>query len=157
MNKKKVLKFALIAVVVVVVGAQIFRPERTNPPVLAAETLEASTEVPADIRQIISRSCNDCHSNNTIYPWYSNISPASWFLKNHIEEGRRHLNFSVWNTYSTEKKAKKLDEICEHVRSGEMPLPSYLWLHGDAALTESDAAALCDWSKRESDRILGSN
>lgn len=157
MSRIKLLKIGLVAAAVIVIGAQLYRPDRTNPPIIASETLEAATEVPADIRAMITRSCSDCHSNNTVYPWYSNVSPASWFLANHIEDGRRHLNFSVWNTYSTEKKAKKLDEICEHVRSGEMPLPSYLWLHGDAALTESDAAALCEWSKSESYRILGSN
>src|SRR5207253_7873948 len=118
-----------------------------------AETLEAAVAVPPDISFILSRSCNDCHTNNTIYPWYSYIQPAGWFLKNHIDEGRRHLNFSVFNTYTPNKKAKKLEEICEQIDSGEMPLPSYLWLHGNAVLKDTEAKALCDWANQEKARI----
>lgn len=147
---KKILKITAIVLVVGFVVAQFIRPDFTNPPVDPAETLNASTQVPADIQQILTTSCSDCHSNQTVYPWYSKITPSNWFLADHIKEGRREMNLSVWNTYKTEKKKRKLDEICEQVEDGKMPLPSYLWIHRDAALDASQRQALCDWAKTES-------
>ena len=146
---KKILKILILAIVAGVVVIQFFRIDRTNPPIVQAETLEAAVTVPADISQIMGRSCNDCHSHKTIFPWYSHIQPSGWFLRDHVDDGRRHLNFSVFNTYEAKKKVKKLEEICEQVESKEMPLPSYLWLHGDAVLSQSDAKALCDWVNAE--------
>jgi len=143
---KKILKIVAIVLVLGFIGAQFFRPDRTNPPIVQAETLEATTHVPADVAAILNRSCSDCHSHKTAYPWYSNVSPASWFLVDHIEHGRSHLNFSVWNTYDKKKKTHKMEEIQEQVQSGFMPLGSYLWIHRDAVLSESDAKALIDWS-----------
>lgn len=110
--------------------------------------MSASVVIPADISEIIGRSCNDCHSYKTVYPWYSNIQPAGWFLGDHIRTGRQELNFSVFNTYSRKKKLKKLEEVCEQVELKAMPLPSFLWLHHDAVLNESDGEALCEWAKR---------
>lgn len=146
---KKILKIAAIVVVLVFIVLQFFRPDRSNPAIIESETLEASTNLPADVKAVLQRSCSDCHSNRTEYPWYSNISPFSWFLMDHISTGREEMNFSIWNTYSPKKKNKKLEEICEKVEAGEMPLPSYLWIHRYAALSESDVRLLCDWAKQE--------
>lgn len=118
-----------------------------------SETLEAAINVPPDIALILGRSCNDCHSHKTVYPWYANIQPAGWFLKDHIEHGSEHLNFSIFNTYSPDKKVKKLDEICEEVKFERMPLPSYLWIHGDAVLSDSERQALCSWAEEASKRL----
>ena len=145
---KKTLKVIVIVLVVAFVIAQFIRPSFTNPPVNTAEMLETSVTVPDNVEEILKRSCNDCHTNTTSYPWYSQISPVSWFLNNHIQEGRGELNFSIWNTYTAKRKDKKLDEICEQVKTGEMPLPSYLWIHRDAALREGDANILCDWANQ---------
>jgi hypothetical protein len=150
---KKVIKVVLIAVILGVVVIQFFGIDRTNPPVDRAQTLEATTNVPSDISLILGRSCNDCHTNQTIYPWYAHIQPSGWFLKNHIDEGRQHLNFSVWNTYNDRRKSKKLEEICEQVEGKAMPLPSYLWIHRDSILRDGDAQALCDWAKQEQAKI----
>lgn len=144
---------ALLAIAFVVI--QFFPIDRSVPPVYAAETLESAVKVPPDISEIIGRSCNDCHSNLTVYPWYTRIQPVGWFMKDHIDEGRREMNFSVFNTYSPKKKAKKLEEICEQVTQGEMPLPSYLWLHGNSVLKESEVKALCDWSESARASIPG--
>jgi Haem-binding domain len=143
---KKTLKIAAIVLAVAFVIAQFFRPNRTDPPIVEADTLEASMSVPDNVKAVLARSCNDCHSNKTVYPWYSNVSPVSWFLVNHIQDGRRHLNFSVWNTYEKKRKVKKLEEIGEQLDLGEMPLSSYLWLHRDAVLTREEAQALKDWA-----------
>ena len=145
---KKALKIVLIVFAIAFAAAQFIRPNRMNPPIVDGETLEATTAVPDDVEAILTRSCIDCHSNKTAYPWYSNITPVSFFLVGHIEDGRRHLNFSVWNTYDKRKKLKKLDEIREQVDLVAMPLPSYLWLHRNAVLSESDAKILKDWTLR---------
>ncbi|MFN2501974.1 MAG: heme-binding domain-containing protein [Pyrinomonadaceae bacterium] len=150
---KKVIKIAVVVLAGAFIVIQFFGIDKANPPVNSDDTLEAAVAVPADISMILARSCNDCHSNKTTYPWYSHVQPFSWFLKDHIDEGRRELNFSVFNTYSNEKKAKKLDEICQEVGSAAMPLPSYLWIHGDAVLSASDATALCDWTVKAGETL----
>ncbi|HUR98961.1 MAG TPA: heme-binding domain-containing protein [Pyrinomonadaceae bacterium] len=150
---KKILKIGVIVLALAFLAAQFIRPNFSNPPVVEGETLRSSTAVPPDVEAVLGRSCNDCHSNETHYPWYSKISPFNWLLADHIEDGRKELNFSVWNTYTARKKVRKLDELCAEVEHGEMPLPSYLWIHRDAAIHASDAALLCDWAKAEGDRI----
>jgi len=150
---KKILKIAVIVIVIAFIAGQFIRPDFTNPPVVEADTLEASMQVPEQVDAILNRSCVDCHTNKTVYPWYSKIAPVSWWLGNHISEGRRELNMSVWNTYSPKKKANKLNEICEQVESGEMPLPSYLWIHRYAVLKEGETKTLCDWANAEKAKI----
>lgn len=150
---KKTLKISVIVLVGAIVILQLFQIDKTNPPINEADTLEAAVSVPPDISLILGRSCNDCHSHKTIYPWYSNIQPVGWFLRDHIDHGRSHLNFSVFNTYSRNKKVKAFDEICEMVESATMPLESYLWLHRDAVLARSEAEALCAWAKVEQGKL----
>lgn len=146
---KKLIKIIAIILFLAFVGIQFMRPNRTNPTIIQTETLEASTEIPADIQKILKRSCKDCHSNETIYPWYSNIVPISWQVVDHIRVGREELNFSKWNTYSKERKERKLGQICEEIESGEMPHNQYLWLHWEAVLTDANKKVLCDWTKTE--------
>jgi hypothetical protein len=152
---KKIIKIVLIVLVIAFFGIQFVRPDRTNPPEVPSETLEASTAVPEDVGRILSRSCADCHTNRTVYPWYSNVAPFSWLLADHIHDGRREVNFSIWNTYETRRKLRKLDVICEQVETGEMPLPSYLWIHWDAAMSPADVQTLCNWANAERDRLQG--
>lgn len=153
---KKALKITVIVLFIGFVAIQFYRPDRTAPPIVEAETLEASTEVPENVAQILTRSCNDCHTNKTVYPWYSQIAPASLFLASHVDDGRRDLNLSVWNTYDTKRKRRKLDEICEQVTERYMPFPSYLWVHWDANLSDEDIKTLCDWTDKEKARLTES-
>ena len=150
---KKILKITFIVLAALFVGLQFVRPDFSNPAVVESEALRASAVVPDDVARVLSRSCNDCHSNETVYPWYSKVTPFNWFLADHIDAGRHDLNFSVWNTYSQDKKLRKLDEICEQVEHGYMPLPSYLWIHRDAVLGTGDAELLCNWTRMERERI----
>jgi len=150
---KKVVKIVVIVLAVAFVIAQFFRPDRTLPPENPADTLEASTQVPQNVEAILTRSCVDCHSNRTTYPWYSNVSPFSWFLANHINEGRQELNISTWNTTDIKRRVRKLDKMCEEVQNGEMPLPSYLWIHWDAKLSPNDIKTLCSWTDAEKQRL----
>lgn len=152
---KKALKIVIVVLVVAFVAIQFYRPDRTTAPIVQAETLEASTQVPENVAATLKRSCNDCHSNQTVYPWYAEIAPASWLLANHIDEGRREVNFSVWNTYSAKKKIRKLDEICQQITDGEMPHYQYLWIHGNAKLSDDDKKMLCDWARTETAKING--
>ena len=144
---RKILKYTVIVLAILFLAAQFVRPDLTNPSVDPEQGLQASVAVPENVAAILKRSCSDCHTNETTHPWYAQVTPVNWWLKNHIDEGRREMNFSVWSTYSDRRKSKKLEEICEQVESGEMPLPSYLWAHRDAALTKEDAQLLCEWSR----------
>jgi len=150
---KKVLKIVVLVLVALFIVIQFFQVDKGAPPIEPSQTLEASIQVPPDIDMILSTSCNDCHTNKTVYPWYAYIQPSGWFLDSHIQDGRRHLNFSIWNTYDLKKKRKKMEEICDEVKSGSMPLPSYLWIHGNAVVTESQAQALCAWANAEEKRL----
>lgn len=152
---KKILKIIAIVLAVGFIVIQFIRPDFTNPPIVEAETLEAATQIPENVQSILNRSCKDCHSNKTVYPWYSKIQPSAWFLAGHIEQGREELNFSVWNTYKASRKEKKLEDICEEVKAKAMPLPSYLWIHWDAKLSDEDIKTLCDWTEQEKAKIVG--
>ena len=150
---KRYLKIALIAVAVIFLGIQLVRIDRRNPPVVSSRSIEGQIPIPGDVSEILGRSCNDCHTHKTDYPWYSQIAPVSWWLGDHIADGRRHLNLSEWGTYEPKKQAHKLEEICDEVRSGHMPLPSYLWIHRDSMLSEADKEALCSWTEAERKRL----
>jgi Haem-binding domain len=151
---KKIIKWAVIVLLVAFAGIQFIRPEYSNPAINQPDTLEATTPVPENVEQIFTRSCNDCHTNKTTYPWYSNVAPLSWQIVDHVKDGRRHLNFSVWNTYNTDKKRKKLDEVCSEVTDAAMPIGQYLWLHGNAVLSQEDVKTICDWTQQERERLL---
>ena len=146
---KKALKIVAVVLAVAFAAMQLIRPDFVNPPVNQAETLAATASVPENVRSILDRSCADCHSHETRYPWYSYVQPSAWFLADHIAEGRAELNFSVWNTYPASRKKRKLEEICDQVQSREMPLPSYLWMHGEARLSDADIKTLCDWTSQQ--------
>ena len=87
---------------------------------------------------LLRAACYDCHSNETVWPWYAHVAPSSWFVAQHVDIGRRHLNFSTWADYPPSKADHKLEEIVEYVENHEMPLPSYLPLHPEAKLTDDD-------------------
>jgi hypothetical protein len=151
---KKALKIIAIVLVVAFIVIQFIRPDFTNPPVNQDETLDATVQLPENVKLILSRSCADCHSNETKFPWYSKIQPSAWFLADHIKDGRRELNLSVWKTYEPRRQRKKLAEICEQVQEREMPLPSYLWIHWDAKMSDEDIKTLCDWTDAEAAKIV---
>jgi len=121
--------------------AQLVPVERSNPPV------EEEVPAPAPVRKILRRSCYDCHSNETRWPWYARVAPVSWLVAYDVSEARGHMNFSTWNRYDARKRAKHLEEIWEEVEAGDMPLPYYLPLHPDAQLSREDRAAIHAWSE----------
>jgi hypothetical protein len=106
-----------------------------------------------EVAAILARSCKDCHSYKTEWPWYTNVAPASWFVIDHVNEGRKNLSLSDWANYDAKRASRKLAEMCEQVEQGEMPINSYLLLHPTARLSDSDKKTLCDWAKGESQRL----
>jgi len=153
MRLLKVLKWLVLGVALLFVGVQFKRPARTNPPVDEAQTIFAQTQMTAEVSGIFDRSCRDCHSNKTVWPWYTNISPVSWFLANHVEEGRHQLNLSEWGHYNKDRQAKKLQEICDEVTDGAMPLSTYTPLHPGSKLSAEDVKVLCAWTEAERARL----
>lgn len=144
---KMFLRVLLILFAVAFIGAQAIRPVRDNPPVNESQTIFATGNVPPDVKAIIDRSCNDCHTNTVRWPWYSMIAPMSWLVAEDVEEGREELNFSTWAAYPPKRQDHKLEEICEQIEKGEMPLKNYLYLHPGAKLSGADRQRLCQWTK----------
>ncbi len=101
---------------------------------------------PSNIKAILKRSCYDCHSNNAVIPWYGDIAPFSWYVRSHINDGRKVLNFSTFNTLNDEKQKKAFEDIQESIVI-RMPLSTYLWMHSDATLSDDDKKALKEWIK----------
>src|SRR5262245_17880153 len=149
----RILKWVAIILIVVFIGIQLVRPGLTNPPVDESQTIFACMQVPAEVASILDRSCRDCHSNKTVWPWYTNVSPVSWWLKNHVDKGRSDLNLSEWGKLPTDRQDRKLRQICDEVQDGQMPLASYLPMHPNAKLSEQDKKTLCDWTDKERERI----
>jgi hypothetical protein len=137
------IKFAALGLGVLFVGAQFCRPARTNPPEDPAASFTAVARPPAAAARVVARACHDCHSNQTVWPWYSNVAPVSWLVTSDVNEGRAHLNFSQWNIYSPEMSKIRLRSVCREVREGDMPPKYYTPLHPDARLTAEDVSALC--------------
>ncbi len=153
---KTILKAASLIIGVGVVAMQfIARPDRVNPVEDPRVALSSRFHVPPGVQAILDRSCNDCHSNRTVWPWYSSVAPVSWFVASDVEEGRRHLNFSEWGTYPVKRQAAKLEMISAEVDKGDMPMKSYVLMHANAALSEADKDTLCDWASALSDSLLG--
>jgi len=149
----KILKWVVIAIVVVFIGMQFVRPARTNPAVDQTQTMQSRLQLTPEVSAILDRSCQDCHSNSTRWPWYSNVAPASWFLIDHVNEGRQHLNFSDWGKLDKRRADKKLEEMCEEVQDKFMPIDSYTWIHRSAKLSDADIKAICDWTAAERKRL----
>jgi hypothetical protein len=146
--------YVLAAVVAgVFVVLQLVRPERTNPPVDPSMRLDAHVTVPADVGDILDRSCRDCHTNETRWPWYSHVAPPSLLLARDVREGRDELNLSEWGDYDGETAVEQLDEMCTQVREGSMPLLPYTWMHRAARLSPEDVTRLCEWTKRAREEV----
>ncbi|MFA5244123.1 MAG: heme-binding domain-containing protein [Pedobacter sp.] len=144
MTLKKKILLGLLAVLVVI---QFFKPELNQSAAETPNDIFAHYTAPDSLQQMIRTSCYDCHSNNTVYPWYSNIQPVAWWLANHVNEGKSELNFSEFATYTPKKADHKLEELIEMIEKGEMPLKSYTILHGDTRLSAVQQKAITDWAK----------
>jgi hypothetical protein len=146
MKKYFTKKIILRSLLVILILIQFIRPSKNLGEAFSPDDITKTVTVPDDIRNILVTSCYDCHSDHTNHMWYENIQPLGWWIANHIDEGKHHLNFTVFNTYKDKRKAHKFEEIGETVSSGEMPMSSYTLVHGNAKLSDEQKRALIDWA-----------
>lgn len=151
------MKKVLVVLVVAFVIMQFFRIDKTNPAPTPGMDFLNIKKTPESTAKLIRNGCYDCHSNESKYPWYSNIQPVAWFLKDHIDEGRKELNFSTFATYEPKRQAHKLEEAAELVENGEMPLESYLLMHPEAKFTDAEKKEMVDYFKAVQEEIRVNN
>lgn len=140
------LKRLVPAALGVLILIQLIRPATVNPSIDSKKEIAAFMTVEPAVQSIFDRSCNDCHSNRTVWPWYSYVAPVSWLVTSDVNDGRRHMNFSEWGNYPTGKSDKLLDGICKKVQEGDMPPFQYTPMHRAARLTKADQQLLCRWT-----------
>lgn len=145
---KKILKPVGLVLLLILLIAQFFRPEKNEGDLASVEAFLNDTKPNEEVTTILKTSCFDCHSDHTRYPWYNNITPVNFWLDEHVEDGKKHFNVSKWNDYSDKKKDHKLEELAEEVEKKEMPLPSYTWTHREADLTPEQIEAIVAWVKQ---------
>jgi hypothetical protein len=120
----------------------------------AGDPLLSGAKIDSSVLSIIQRSCQDCHSEATHYPWYSFVAPVSWLIESDVSGGREHLNLSRWSDYPLARRERSLSEIANQVKEREMPLPQYTWIHRNAKLSEADRNALFQWTQGERARLI---
>ena len=147
------LRWVVIVGAVCLVIAQFFGPAKTNPATDSSQAIESRLKLTPPVVAILNRSCIDCHSNKTRWPWYSNVAPVSWFVIDHVNEGRQNMNVSEWGRYTERDTDGLLKQICKQVKAGAMPLSSYTPLHPGSSLSPDDVKTLCDWTTAERARI----
>ena len=142
-------KKLLLAAAAVFALIQFFppAPDKTNPPIDPARTLASAMKPPQAVHRIFERACFDCHSNETKWPWYADVAPVSWIIRQHVIDGREHLNFSEWLKPGETKFTSwsDLEDICKAVQNNSMPLFGYDWVHSSAKLAPADRQAICAW------------
>lgn len=148
----KTLKRILVVLAVILVVLQAFRTPN-NDSNDTTKDIAKTYPVPEDVKTILAKACNDCHSNHTRYPWYAAVQPVSWWLGDHIKDGKRHLNFNEFDSYRIARQYKKLEECIDEIKEGGMPLPSYTLLHKEAILTDAEKQTLYNWCDTIRDSI----
>lgn len=138
-------KVILTLIVIIFIIIQFIPSDRTNPDT----SPEQEIMVPDEVNNVLWESCYDCHSNETVWPFYSYIAPVSWFVINDVKEGREHMNFSTWEKMSYSEQIEMKEELWEEVSEGEMPLSGYTILHPSAKLTEEDFDILRNWNNTD--------
>ena len=151
-KKRSLLSMIIVILLLLFIAIQFFQPMKNNNDVDHINDISSVVEFPDSVRSILKTACYDCHSNNTEYPWYTNIQPVAWWLNDHVSEGKWHLNFDEFATIpprngkSTEElQLKKLEEIKETVELGDMPLTSYTWMHSEAKLNKDQKQIIYNW------------
>lgn len=136
-----------VATVFLLMAIQLIPVNRSNPTVEPSRTISATLAMPDDVKVVFERSCNNCHSNETAWPWYSYVAPVSWIVAHDVHQARKVMNLSEWSTYSAQRKEDRLEEICEQVIKGDMPDRKYAIFHRKAKLTPQERDAVCQWSE----------
>jgi hypothetical protein len=142
-------KWIVVGLVAILILIQIIQPSRTNPPVTPSRSLEAHVEVPPEVQAVLKRSCYDCHSSATVWPWYSHVAPLSWYLVHDVNTGRSHVNFQDWEAQVNEQEGKEhLGLTCKLIREGKMPPADYRVMHKGSDVSSEETNAVCAWSEK---------
>jgi len=136
--KKRSARLAILALVVVL-AVQFVPVAEINPPA------EGNVEISPELKAVLRRACYDCHSNETVWPWYSRVAPVSWLIVRDVTKGRAELNFSAWSQYNTRRRARKLKEIRQQIEKGKMPQWYYVAVHSNARLSATDRELVLQW------------
>jgi len=142
-----------LAVLLLLIGIQFIQPGRNSSGQVPATDISNTIFIPGDVKSLLQTACNDCHSNNTNYPWYANVQPMGWLLANHIKDGKAALNFSEFGGYSQRRQMSKMKSIASQVKDDEMPLAAYTMLHKNARLTKEQKALIIDWAMETKDSL----
>jgi hypothetical protein len=142
-------KWIVVGSIAFLILIQIIPAGRTNPPVIPSRSLEAHVDVPPEVQTVLKRSCYDCHSSATVWPWYSHVAPVSWYVVHDVNTGRSHVNFQNWEAQINEQEGKEhLGLICKLVREGTMPPADYRVMHQDSNVSAEETNAVCAWSQK---------
>jgi len=148
---KRLRTILIILLAIIVLASVLSRPRKSEK---AEAPILSGAQISPELLNTIERSCRDCHSEATQYPWYSYVAPVSWLIQSDVSRGREHLNLSKWSEYSRVRRQRCLTEIANQVRDGEMPLPLYTLIHRGARLSEADANAIFQWTQSERVRLI---
>ncbi|QJD98596.1 heme-binding domain-containing protein (plasmid) [Mucilaginibacter robiniae] len=145
---KRSIKLVLAILVVLLLGLQFMPSYKNESHKQPSAPFVAAYPVPENIESILKRSCYDCHSNNTQYPWYARVQPVRYWLDRHVEQGTEELNFDEFGNYSNRRRRNKLSAIANSLKERSMPLKSYLLIHHNAKINSRDSATIVDWINR---------
>lgn len=148
------LKKIVLIVLIVLILSQFIQPPKNNGALATPTDITHVVPVPDTVMALLKAACYDCHSNSTRYPWYNYITPVNWWLRHHINEGKRHLNFSDFDKGNFRRKIHRLDETGEQIEKHEMPISSYLWIHKDARLSDAQRQLLIDWANNSKEKLM---
>ncbi len=146
----KKIGYVLLAALVLI---QFFHPKKNKAEGPQANYIGNNFTIPENVKSILAKACNDCHSNNTRYPWYASLQPVHWWLESHIKKGKKGLNFDEYTQRSLRYQYHKMEEVTEQVKEGDMPLNSYTWVHKDAKLSQEERALITGWAKSVMDTM----
>lgn len=146
-------KKILLGLLVLLIFIQFWHPARNKSEQAMPNDITKTVAVPNEVQGILEKSCYNCHSNNTDYPWYAYVQPLHWYLDDHIEKGKAELNFNEFNSYSSRRQMNKLRAIGSSLKEGTMPLPSYTLLHSNAILSKKEKALLMSWLEKAKENL----
>ena len=146
---KKIMLVLLAALVVI----QFIHPKKNKAEGPQPNHIGNVYTIPGDVKTILAKACNDCHSNNTVYPWYAKVQPIDWWLNKHVVDGKKHINYDEYTHKPLRFQYHKMEETSEMVKEGEMPLNSYTWVHKDAKLTTEEKAKITGWAQSVMDTM----
>lgn len=146
---RKIMLFLLVALIAI----QFFHPKKNKAEGPQPNFIGNVYAIPEDAKTIMAKACNDCHSNNTRYPWYAKIQPVHWWLNKHVVEGKKKINFDEYTNKPLRYQYRKMEEVIELVKEGEMPLNSYTWTHKDAKLSDNERSTITGWAQSIMDTL----